>query len=499
MEQYFADLSIAVSVIASPKTLAIMFLGIVLGTMLGSLPGFGASQSLALLLPVTFAMSAEHAILFLLAIYSAAEYGGSIPAILIRTPGMPANAVTILDGYPMAQRGLANRALRISIYSGVIGGIVSTLIALVAGSSLAWIGLQFGPGEMFAIGVFGLTIVSSFFGRDPAKGFVATCVGLLLATIGTSGFGGMRFTWDQPYLMSGIPLIVVVIGVLAVPEAMRLLTEPSAPGVAEDPTDTATEKVKDQLRWVDIKRLVPTWMRASLIGTGVGVVPGAGPEIASIISYNEERRWSKRGERFGTGVEEGLAAPETANNAVVAGTLVPSLALGVPGSGAAAILLGVIISKGVAPGPLLFSDNGDFVLTVFLGLIAGNLILLMVGVASARVWAQVARVPLEIVGPLVCVLILIGTYSFNGSPAHIVMVILLGLLAYHFNKIGIPSIPIVLAFVMGPIIEQNLNRALTISRGNLSDAILHPLTVTILLMSALTAIYGYLSSSRSRS
>ncbi|MGI9423989.1 MAG: tripartite tricarboxylate transporter permease [Hyphomicrobiaceae bacterium] len=482
----------------APIMLVTLLAGVFLGMLFGALPGFGSSQSLALLFPLTFAMQTDQAILFFLAIYSAAEYGGSIPAILIRTPGTPAQSVTVLDGYEMAKKGLAKKALRISLYSGVIGGMTSTLIFIFGGTSLAYFGLMFGPGEMFALGVFGLSIIGSFFGRDAARGFLATGIGLLIATIGSSGFGGIRFSFDQSYLMEGVPLVVVIIGFLAGPEAYRLLIDHrrtietrTAVGGSRD-----AEKQRNRVTLLDARRLVPTWIRCSLIGTAIGAIPGAGASIGALIAYGEEKRWSKRSKEFGTGVEEGLAAPETANNAVVAGTLVPSLALGIPGSGAAAILLGVLISKGVVPGPLLFKEAPDLIATVFTGLIMINLGLLLVGFFGTSVFAAIARVPRRLMGPFVLLLIVLGAYAFNNYLAHVLMVLAIGAIAYIFQKIEIPVVPIVLAFVMGPIIEQNLARALTIHQGELSNVMLRPITLIILALAIITAVYGMIAMLR---
>jgi putative tricarboxylic transport membrane protein len=489
----------ALSFVLQVPTLGILLLGIMLGIILGALPGFGSSQSMALLFPMTFAMSPEHAILFFIAVYSAAEYGGSVPAILIRTPGTPAQSVTVLDGYAMTRKGLAGKALKISLISGVLGGIISTLIFIVGATSLAEIGLQFGPGEMFALGIFGLSIIGTFFGKSPTKGFLAAGIGLLLGTIGSSGFGGMRFTFDQGYLMDGLPLIVVVIGLLAAPEGFRLCIdhrktiEPTIPAV-----DALELKEKNKLRLLDIKRLIPTWIRCSLIGTAVGIIPGAGASVGALVAYNEEKRWSKRGDQFGTGVEEGLAAPEISNNSVVAGTLVPTLTLGIPGSGAAAILLGVLISKGVVPGPMLFEEQPQFIMTVFLGLIVGNFIMLAIGLIGARTFAMVAKIPRRIIGPFVMILIVIGTYAYANYGAHVVMALVIGAVAYYFDKLSIPAVPIVLAFVMGPIIELNMNRAMTIHAGDMMVVLTRPITVTILLASLATIYFGISRTRKAR-
>ena len=482
---------------ASVTILLTIFAGVILGILLGALPGFGSSQSLALLFPLTFAMTADQAILFFLAIYSAAEYGGSIPAILIRTPGTPAQAVTVLDGYAMTKKGLAKRALRISLFSGVIGGVTSTIIFILSGTSLAYFGLLFGPGEMFALGLFGLSIIGSFFGKDAAKGFLATGIGLILATVGSSGFGGIRFSYDQPYLMEGFPLIVIIIALLAGPEAFRLLVDHrrTIENLEAAPEAKEESRERNRVTMADVRLLIPTWARCSVIGTVIGAIPGAGASIGSLIGYSEEKRWSKRGHLFGTGVEEGLAAPETANNAVVAGTLVPTLALAIPGSGAAAILLGVLISKGVVPGPLMFQEQPTFIATVFVGLLFVNIMLLFVGFYGTQTFSLIARVPRRLMGPFVLLLIFLGAFAFDAFIPHVIMVIIMGALAYVFQKVEIPVVPIVLAFVMGPIIESNLSLALTIHEGDLTNVLLRPITITILIIAFITAVYGLFSRS----
>ncbi len=474
--------------------------GVTFGVVLGALPGFGSSQSLALLFPLTFAMPADVAIIFFLAVYSAAEYGGSIPAILIRTPGTPAQAVTVLDGYALAQKGYPNRALKISLVSGVIGGISSTLIFIFVGGWIASIALEFGPGEMFALGLFGLSIIGSFFGRDPTRGFLAAGLGLFLSTIGSSDFGGMRFTFNQGFLTDGIPLVVVIIAFLAGPEALRLLI--SHRKTVETPKTVLqhdAQKTDDRLQKGDMIRLIPTWIRCSLIGTAIGAIPGAGASIGSLIAYGEEKRWSKRPkEEFGTGIPEGLAAPETANNAVVAGTLVPSLTLGIPGSGSAAILLSVLISKGIVPGPLLFGAEPELITTIFVGLIFINIWLLILGLIYTRGFAYISNVARRILGPFVFILILLGTYAYANYTAHVVMVIVFSLVAYWMVKIDIPVVPVVLAFVMGPIIETNMSRAMTIHAGDLSVVLARPITLTILALALATFLYSAFGSMRSK-
>jgi putative tricarboxylic transport membrane protein len=491
MEALFGHLLGAVSALSSPTLLFIMLAGVAIGIVLGAMPGFGSSQALALLFPLTFAMTVDQAVLFFLAVYSAVEYGSSIPAILIRTPGSGASAVTVLDGYAMARKGLARKALRISLYTGVAGGIISTVIFIVAGTTLGHVALMFGPGELFAVGVFGLSIVASFFGGDAARGFLAAGIGLLLATVGSSKFGGLRFTFEQGYLTDGIPLVVIIIAFLAGPEAFRLLVENRRTIEVKEETGGSLDAGKDnRIAPEEARELIPTIIRSSLIGTAVGIIPGAGASVAAMLAYSEEKRWSKRPAEFGTGINEGIAAPECANNAVVAGTLVPSLSLGVPGSGGAAILLGVLISKGVVPGPLLFRDHGTFVMTVFVGLLLINVMMLIVGLIGNRPFGLVARVPTRILGPFVLLLIVVGTYAYANYAGHVVMVLVLCAIAYWFERISIPAVPIVLAYIMGPIIEENLSRALTIAAGDLSAVVLRPITAVILVLALVTAVYS---------
>ncbi|MDP1535614.1 MAG: tripartite tricarboxylate transporter permease [Burkholderiales bacterium] len=496
MEAIFGQLLGALNAVSSPTILLIMLAGTVIGIILGAMPGFGSSQALALLFPLTFTMSVDQAVLFFLAVYSAVEYGSSIPAILIRTPGSGASAITVLDGYAMARNGYPRKALRISLYSGMAGGIISTIIFIVAGTSLGHVALMFGPSELFAVGVFGLSIVAGFFGKDAARGFLAVGIGLLLATVGNSGFGGLRFTFEQGYLTDGIPLVVVIIAFLAGPEAFRLLVDNRRTVEDTDINDPGKVGKDNRITPREARALIPTILRSSVIGTAVGIIPGAGASVAAMLAYSEEQRWSKRPEKFGTGINEGIAAPECANNAVVAGTLVPSLALGIPGSGGAAILLGVLISKGVVPGPLLFRDNGTFVMTVFMGLLVVNVMMVVVGLIGNRPFGLVAKVPMRMLGPFVLLLIVVGAYAYANYTTHVVMVLVLSVVAYLFEKIDIPVVPIVLAFIMGPIIEENLSRALTIAAGDISAVVLRPITLVTLVLALLTAVYSIRSMLR---
>lgn len=495
METFVTHFWPALAIVLDPWNLFIIFLGVVFGIVVGVLPGFGPAQALALMFPFTFAMSPETAVIFFLSIYSAAEYGGSIPAILIRMPGGAAAAITVLDGYPMARSGRANRALQLSLYGGVIGGIVSSLIFILSATGLAWVGLQFGPGELFAVGVFGLSLIGSFFGRSVVRGFTAAAIGLLLATVGSSGFAGLRFTFGLPALSEGIPTVIVITAFLAMPEVFQLMV---ARARDEDGIEKSLLGKDDRgLSLRDLRRLMPTIMRGSLIGTAIGSLPGPGAAVASLVAYNEEKRWSKHPELFGTGLDEGIAAPETANNAIVAGALVPSLALGIPSSAAIAVLVGMLITKGVVPGPMLFAEGGPLVAAIFLGLIACNIVMLAVGLGGARIFALVARIPRHILAPFVLLNMLVGVYAYQNYSDHIVLLVVLGAFACWLERLGFSVVPVVLGFVMGPIVEQNLVRALAINGGDVGAVLGQPITLGILAVAGLTAFFGFRRELRS--
>ncbi|MBE0557070.1 MAG: tripartite tricarboxylate transporter permease, partial [Proteobacteria bacterium] len=332
-------------------TLLVLAFGVVVGIFLGILPGIGGTAALAIVFPLTYGMSAEDGILFLIAVYSAAEYGGSVPAILINTPGTGASAATVLDGYPLCQKGYPRKALMISLTAGIVGGVLSTIVFILFTPLLTWMGLQFGPIEMFAVGAFGLSIICAAVGKSVVKGYLSAAIGAFIAAVGPSQFSGDRFTLDMAFLMDGIPLTVVFIGFFAVPQCIKMLTGDTQQKSAEEMAKSARN---DVFTFKDALRLWKPMMRGSILGSFIGVIPGAGAGVANFLSYNEEKRWSKEPEKFGTGAEEGIAGPEAANNAVVAGCLVPTLTLGIPGSSAAALIMGLLIMKGLNPGPMLF-------------------------------------------------------------------------------------------------------------------------------------------------
>lgn len=482
-----------VQYIYSLSTWMILLLGVFCGLIAGALPGIGGAAALAIMFPITYDMSLESSILFLLAVYTSVEYGGSITAILIRTPGTGAAAATVLDGYPLAQKGFPRKALTISLIASVAGGIISTLIFMFSAPTLAWIGLQFGPIEMFAVGLFGISIVCGIVGKNVVKGFLAAAIGALLSTVGPSHFSGYRYTFDQSFLMDGFPMVVAFIGFFAVSEVFKMLIDETQEDSKLQNKDFSKT---DFFKFKDLKRLYKSIVRGSIIGTFIGIIPGAGAGVASFLAYYEEKRWSKTPELFGTGIEEGVAGPEAANNAVVGGSLVPTLALGIPGSTAAALIMGLFIMKGITPGPLLFREHIGLIYLIFFGMLIINILLLGVGYLGLNVFSQVAKVPQRVLGPIIIVVVLTGIYSYQTNPYHPVMAFVLGLAGYLLEKVKIPMVPLVLAFIMAPIMEYNFIHALMISRGDLSVIIKSPIGLAILTLSLFSAVFGYIREQR---
>jgi putative tricarboxylic transport membrane protein len=468
-------------------TLAVLAFGVAVGIFLGILPGIGGTAALAIVFPLTYGMSAEDGILFLVAVYSAAEYGGSVPAILINTPGTGASAATVLDGYPLCQKGYPRKALMISLTSGVVGGVISTIVFILFAPLLTWVGLQFGPIEMFAVGAFGLSIICTAVGKSVVKGYLSAAIGAFIAAIGPSQFSGYRFTMDMAFLMDGIPLTVVFIGFFAVPQCIKMLTGDTKQKSAEEMAKSAQN---DTFSLREALGLWKSMLRGSILGSFIGVIPGAGAGVANFLSYNEEKRWSKDPDAFGTGVPEGIAGPEAANNAVVAGCLVPTLTLGIPGSSAAALIMGLLIMKGLNPGPMLFQEQGSLMIAIFLGLLITNLMLWVMGWGGTKIFYLVTKVPQRLLGPFIIILVLTGTYAYQGNMDHPIMTMALGLFGFFLVRWGIPILPLVLAYIMAPIMEYNLIRALMISRGDLAILYNSPIAMVILALTILSVLYG---------
>jgi putative tricarboxylic transport membrane protein len=442
---------------------------------------------MALLLPFTFGMEPIPAIVLLASTYVGAEYGGSIPAILIRTPGTNAAAATAIDGYEMHRQGRGGEALGISLVTGTIGGLVGLVFLVVFTETLAEVALLFTPPAYFSLGVLGLSVIASLSGGSLIKGLIAAVIGLMIATVGTDPVSGVtRFAFGYPELLDGVPFILVMVGVFAVSE---LLVQAGLP----DWEKTSARDTRMKLpNWAMMKRTAPAQVIGNIFGIFEGCMPGAGGSIAAFMAYNEAKRWSKTPEEFGNGSPEAIAAPEAANNTVTATALVPTLTFGIPGSNSTAILLGGFLIHGLQPGPLLFSRHPDVVYGLFGGLFAANLSMLLIGlvILSPAIW--LVNRPKPYLLAAIYAMVFSGIYSVDHSLFDLAIVLAAGAAGYVMRVFGFPFLPLVLALVLGYLIESNYRRSLLLTGGDHSVFLDDPVSLG-LLITALLFVSGSLT------
>lgn len=473
--------------IASLDNVVAMVLGTVAGILVGALPGITAAMSIAILLPFTFTMDPIVALGMIAGIYIGAMYGGAIPAILLRIPGTPAAVATTFDGYPLAQAGKAGLALQVSSYSSAIGGMASAVALIFLAPPLSRVALSFGPPEMFWVGVFGLASIALLLGDNRAKGLLSAAVGLLLALVGIDKVSGHeRFVFGRIELVSGLDIAVVLIGLFALPPALQM----AEAAVRRGRTEGVPVIAGAMSFLAAIGRFKLTWARSSLIGIAVGILPGAGGNVASIIAYNETKRTAADPLSFGKGNTQGLAAAECGNNADNAAAMIPALTLGVPGTIVAALILGALMIHGMQPGPQLFRDRPDVVYGFMLQmLVTAMLIIPLGGLFASRVFARLLLIPPTLLMPLIVATTVIGVYSINNSTFDIVLLFACGLLGWVFEKLDIPLAPAALGLILGPMIEANLRISLLLSRGDPLIFVTRPVSLAIVaVLSAVVAI-----------
>jgi putative tricarboxylic transport membrane protein len=469
----------------TPLNLTWCFVGVFLGTVIGILPGLGPAATIAMLLPLTFRMEPTGAVIMLAGIYYGSKYGGSTTSILLNVPGESASVVTCFDGYQMAKRGRGGPALGIAAIASFIAGTVGVLGLMLVAPPLAKFALTFSSPEYFALMCLGLGMVVLLAGESMVKALLAMLVGLWIAGMGTDLFTSTsRFTFGNAELLDGIDFVVVAIGVFALGEVL---------GNLEGREGTKIIPVPKGLRnlmptWQDLKDCRFAFINGSLVGFVIGVLPGAGSTIASFISYGIEKAVSKRPEKFGTGVPEGVAAPEGANNAETGGAMVPLLTLGIPGSGTTAILLAAFILWGLRPGPLMIQDNP----TLFWGLVAsmyiGNVMLLVLNLPLVPLFAQILRLPAYVLYPAIFGLSVVGVYSVSSSLFDAWMLAVFGLLGYAMRRLDFPAAPLILGFVLGDSMERALRQSLMMSQGDLSILVSRPISATMLFLTVLILI-----------
>ena len=472
------------------------FVGVFLGTVVGIMPGLGPPATIAMLLPLTFQMAPASAMIMLSGIYYGAKYGGSTTSILLNVPGESASVVTCLDGYQMARKGRAGAALGIAAIASFIAGTVGVLGLMLVAPPLAKFALSFSSPEYFALMVLGLAMVVLLAGRSMLKALLAMLVGLWIATMGTDLFSSTsRFTFGNMEMLDGIDFVVVAIGIFALGEVFCNMETREAAQVL--PVPKGLRNLLPTMQ--DMKDCRFAFINGSVVGFITGVLPGAGSTIASFISYGIEKAVSKRRELFGTGIIEGVAAPEGANNSETGGALVPLLTLGIPGSGTTAILLAALVLWGFKPGPLLIQEHPD----LFWGLVAsmyiGNVMLLVLNLPLVPVFAQLLRLPVHILYPLIFGISIVGVYTVSGSLFDLSMLMAFGLLGYLMRKLDYPAAPMVLGLVLGDAMERALRQSLMMSQGDLMILVGRPISAVMLglaLLVLLVPVFGRLNRLR---
>jgi putative tricarboxylic transport membrane protein len=471
------NLFLGFSVALSPANLVWCFVGVFLGTIVGVLPGLGPPATIALLLPLTFKMDPTTAMIMMAGIYYGAKYGGSTTSILLNVPGESSSVVTCLDGYQLARQGRAGPALGIAAISSFVAGTFGVVGLMFLAPPVAKFALRFGPPEYFALMVLGLTMVVFLTGKSIVKGILAALLGLWLAGVGTDLFTAKsRFTFGRVELLGGIDFIIVSIGLFAIAEVLINLETQSGAEVFKVPK--GLRNLLPTLQ--DLKDSRFAFLNGSLVGFFIGVLPGAGSTIASFLSYGLEKAFSRRPEKFGSGVIEGVAAPEGANNSETGGALVPLLTLGIPGSSTAAILLAALHLWGLRPGPLLIQENPSLFWGLVASMYVGNVMLLILNLPLVPVFAQILRVPYYVLYPGIFGISIIGVYTVDNSVFDVWLLGIFGLLGYFMRKLDYPAAPLVLGMVLGQRLELALRQSLMMSQGQLSILVESPLSAGML-------------------
>lgn len=479
------------SVLMDPYTFLMVVFAIVVGTIFGALPGVSATMAVALGLPFTYSMQPVPAIVFLVAVYCSSITGGSITAILFKIPGVPSSAPTTFDGYPMAQRGEAGKALGIALGSSAIGGLVSALAMLTLSPQLTQAALSFSPSDIFAITFMGLSILTCLDSKNILRTLISGLLGLLLACVGQDPmYAVQRLTFGSGELIAGLEMIPVLIGIFAVTEVLKQ-TKKRDKLTADEGTASVNTKMPSFHEWWGIKWLLA---RCSIIGTIIGILPGAGATIASFLCYSSETKLSKHPEKFGTGIIDGIAASETANNAATGGAMVPLLSLGIPGGNAAAVMMSALVLKGVQLGPLLLVNQPQYLSATFASMVVTNILMVIVAIAIAKVFAQILAVPYSYLGPIIIMLAIIGSYATNMSIADVKIMAIAGVIGLIISACHFNSAALILGLVLGVICEGNFSRAYTISRANLVNMFARPVAGTLMVISLVLLVWPIVSS-----
>ncbi|MFG6668412.1 tripartite tricarboxylate transporter permease [Halomonas sp. HNIBRBA4712] len=473
--------------VVTPMALVTLLLGTLAGITIGSLPGLSSTMGVALCIPITFNMPPDLALILLGAVYVSSVYGGSITAILLRTPGTDASIATALDGYPLSMAGRGGEALGMATIASLFGGLFSVVVLIAIAPPLSHIALAFGPQEYTVLAIFGLVTIIGVASDRPFKGILSAAIGLVLASVGLDMFTGtQRFTFGFSELFEGVPLLPVLIGLFSVSQAFNLCI-PKEGGVLTSKSQPL--KGRRLPPWLDVRRCLRTMMRSSVIGSVVGILPGAGTSIASFISYSEARRHSPTPERFGKGELEGVAASESANNAVTGGTLIPTLTLGIPGNAVTAVFVGGLTIHGMIPGPSLFTQHAETTYTLIMSLLLANVLFALLGLWLCRYLVVVTKIPGAVLGPMILIFSVIGTYALRNEVFDVWLAVIFGVIGYFMERWRYPAAPLVIALILGPILEVNFRRSMQISHWDLTTFFTRPISLTLCLLVVLAVAY----------
>ena len=495
IHQFMAHLAIGLESAFSFSNLGFVTLGVVVGTFVGVLPGIGSITAISLLLPLTFHLNATSSLIMLAGIWYGSTFGGSITAVLLNIPGTPANAVTCIDGHALTKQGRGGAALVTAVMSSFIGGSIGIVVMMLFTAPIAHFALGFSSVEYFSLIVLGMVAASTISNESALKGLAMVVIGVMIGTIGTDLYTDtFRFTFGFLELVDGVGLVAVAMGVFGIAELVTSL-KANVTRIADSKSVRMSSMV---LTRDEVKRIRGPILRGSAIGSFLGALPGTGPAISAFMAYALETRLSKNASLFGTGIVEGVAAPESANNAADITAFIPTLSLGIPGSATMALMIGALTINGIAPGPNLMTTKPELFWGLVMSFWIGSLILLVLSIPMIGVWVRLLMVPLRIMVPAILMFICIGTYSVDNSAFDIWLVGALGLFGYFARVLGFPAAPLILGFVLGPMLEEHFRRAMLLSRGDFMVFLQHPVSAVILALTVAMFAWGVWSNTRKR-
>ena len=477
-----------------------LFVGVIMGIVFGALPGLTATMGLALLVPFTFTMSPASGLIMLAGIYVGSMYGDSIPAILINTPGTPAAIATTFDGFPLAKKGMAQHGLVAAAVASAFGSLVANVVLATSAPPLAEASLKFGPPEYFWLGIFGLTIIATLSSGFIFKGLLAGAIGLVLSTVGMAPLGGdVRLTFGFPELQAGVELIVALIGFFCLPEILSTV-------IGQRRESYTSAKVVPKLAVVgqvivSLFKRPFLMLRSAIIGTIIGFAPGAGGNIASMVSYNEACRWDKNPEEFGKGTIKGVAASEAANSAMAPGSLIPLLTLGIPGSPPAAVILGALMLHGMKPGAELFTAYADVTFAFIMALLVAAFLVTLIGSFGSFIYARIINIPARFLAPAIIFMTVLGSYAIRNNMLDVWIMFVFGVIGYLSNKLKFHPAPIVLGLILGPFVEEGLVQSMLAGKaagGVVAYMVFRPISIVLILMSLMSALWPLFAAWRTR-